>query len=103
EDGIRDKLVTGVQTCALPILFGGYLRHLWGQRLSTSIRWVPKTLRRAAAAALLSLAPETWDALYRPLAPLLPHSLKQRSPGYNEIGRASCREIWKHDGDRTIV
>ena len=64
-------------------LFGGYLRHLWGQRLSTSIRWVPKTLRRAAAAALLSLAPETWDALYRPLAPLLPHSLKQRSPGYN--------------------
>src|SRR5229473_6720301 len=23
EDGIRDKLVTGVQTCALPILVGG--------------------------------------------------------------------------------
>src|SRR5205823_7308011 len=23
EDGIRDKLVTGVQTCALPILLGG--------------------------------------------------------------------------------
>src|SRR2546425_7935960 len=23
EDGIRDKLVTGVQTCALPISFGG--------------------------------------------------------------------------------
>src|SRR5438552_19024860 len=29
EDGIRDDLVTGVQTCALPIsrLFGGALRH----------------------------------------------------------------------------
>src|SRR3989441_2887000 len=26
EDGIRDKLVTGVQTCALPIYGGG---HLW--------------------------------------------------------------------------
>src|SRR5205823_11257914 len=24
EDGIRDKLVTGVQTCALPILTGNY-------------------------------------------------------------------------------
>src|SRR5205823_6389030 len=24
EDGIRDKLVTGVQTCALPILFGSF-------------------------------------------------------------------------------
>src|SRR2546425_5095090 len=29
EDGIRDKLVTGVQTCALPIYRpGGVVRHL---------------------------------------------------------------------------
>src|SRR6476660_10052663 len=27
EDGIRDDLVTGVQTCALPISRGGGLRH----------------------------------------------------------------------------
>src|SRR5438105_8782836 len=28
EDGIRDPLVTGVQTCALPIFHGPYLRYL---------------------------------------------------------------------------
>src|SRR2546425_6938291 len=28
EDGIRDKLVTGVQTCALPISSSGIVRHL---------------------------------------------------------------------------
>src|SRR5207244_9938599 len=28
EDGIRDDLVTGVQTCALPILTSGWLRPL---------------------------------------------------------------------------
>src|ERR671923_745080 len=27
EDGIRDDLVTGVQTCALPIFFGGEIRR----------------------------------------------------------------------------
>src|SRR2546423_4641398 len=29
EDGIRDKLVTGVQTCALPILLGVALSFAW--------------------------------------------------------------------------
>src|SRR5687767_15779457 len=33
EDGIRDKLVTGVQTCALPIS-GGALHSLAGHELS---------------------------------------------------------------------
>src|SRR6266404_8066083 len=28
EDGIRDKLVTGVQTCALPISCGEEFRHI---------------------------------------------------------------------------
>ena len=26
EDGIRDRLVTGVQTCALPICWGNYFK-----------------------------------------------------------------------------
>src|SRR5258708_5732831 len=29
EDGIRDDLVTGVQTCALPILWSTEFFHLW--------------------------------------------------------------------------
>src|SRR3989441_11922616 len=34
EDGIRDKLVTGVQTCALPILYNGLCRWLFGFRVT---------------------------------------------------------------------
>src|SRR5699024_805141 len=34
EDGIRDRNVTGVQTCALPILSGGALPHPHGVVLS---------------------------------------------------------------------
>src|SRR2546425_3489068 len=34
EDGIRDKLVTGVQTCALPISFG---RTIGGLRLASAM------------------------------------------------------------------
>src|SRR6478609_10180688 len=37
EDGIRDKLVTGVQTCALPIWPGGVDRRLSRRRL---LRWL---------------------------------------------------------------
>src|SRR2546425_2043317 len=33
EDGIRDKLVTGVQTCALPISGEGGEHHLWSFHL----------------------------------------------------------------------
>src|SRR3989441_12754092 len=35
EDGIRDKLVTGVQTCALPISYPGALYGFLGFNLST--------------------------------------------------------------------
>src|SRR5258708_2901637 len=33
EDGIRDDLVTGVQTCALPILIAKKLGDLWVDRV----------------------------------------------------------------------
>jgi len=64
-------------------LFGGYVRHLWSRRLWRGIDWLPRPLRRGIGAALLSLAPETWDAIYRPFARVLPRSLKQQSPGYD--------------------
>mgnify|MGYP002525982781 CR=1 FL=1 len=36
EDGIRDRLVTGVQTCALPIYNFGLDDHVWNVNLVTS-------------------------------------------------------------------
>src|SRR5687767_15470877 len=82
EDGIRDKLVTGVQTCALPI-FRGLRRHATGcaprnaALMKLLSRCAGKT--RAAPAAGISRARRT-------------------SPSMRQIGRASvgkeCRSRW---------
>src|SRR5206468_8082752 len=46
EDGIRDLIVTGVQTCALPIFGGedtlGVANRLWGE--GVAVVGVPKTI-----------------------------------------------------------
>src|SRR5687767_15565410 len=48
EDGIRDKLVTGVQTCALPILVPGVTAiAIAGSKHSERLN--PATLRAAGA------------------------------------------------------
>src|SRR5687767_15489877 len=63
EDGIRDKLVTGVQTCALPIYLGfvfqSYhlfptLKALENVRLTLDVRG--ERARRAVAKSKLALA-----------------------------------------------
>src|SRR2546425_3792478 len=78
EDGIRDKLVTGVQTCALPI-------------------WVRPTVRPSGRHATLRTASVT-------LCPPKPNELDSATSTCRltawfgaesrsqEIGRASCRE-----------
>src|SRR3989441_7820770 len=38
EDGIRDKLVTGVQTCALPILFGELREMVANQEVGLALK-----------------------------------------------------------------
>src|SRR5206468_10083927 len=88
EDGIRDLIVTGVQTCALPILrvvtvaggrgaigWIGHHSHLYGHLTVrenllfwASLYGVPPSARDANAAATM------------------------RRVGVAEIGRASCRE-----------
>src|SRR5207248_4978992 len=83
EDGIRDRTVTGVQTCALPISVvpnpppprGG------GGGLGTTGAGVARS--RDAEVADPPLEP--------PPLPLLP-PLPALPPAAAEIGRASCRE-----------
>src|SRR5699024_11360012 len=80
EDGIRDRNVTGVQTCALPIY-------------STV---VPMKLAKATFAGLV-LAP----SFLAGFPPELPVGLPPEPCGLVEIGRASCRErveIWVGGG-----
>src|SRR5687767_15930031 len=73
EDGIRDKLVTGVQTCALPIS-------------------APRSRRPAAVPAPRRPARARTDSA-PPAGPAPPRCTgKDRPRALAEIGRASCRE-----------
>src|SRR5207247_3626771 len=77
EDGIRDPLVTGVQTCALPI--SARPTASASPSRSRTCRSCPCTFRRTSAAPRSG----TWSSAVR-------RSGISASPP--EIGRASCRE-----------
>ena len=75
EDGIRDKLVTGVQTCALPILRSG------GTILIIDIG-VPKNLLAKIAGTVFSLV----EAVGPNLHGFIPKVLK-------EVGFGNVQEV----------
>src|SRR2546421_5072341 len=81
EDGIRDLIVTGVQTCALPI---------WpAAMLSVLMALCPLTLE--AAWAQEPAPPRPSDSQQTAPARALPRP-EQLEPAVDKIGRASCRE-----------
>src|SRR3546814_6872408 len=80
----RCALVTGVQTCALPIL--GSTAH------RAECRYCGK---RRAAVTIGELADAVTPALLiaiRPGEEVARFSMESDSPSYEQIGRASCRE-----------
>src|SRR2546425_2180149 len=78
EDGIRDKLVTGVQTCALPIFMTCWRRCSRSPPRLIPIYWLPTSTARIS---------------WRPNRQMEPACRNGRSSWRNtEIGRASCRE-----------
>src|SRR5687767_15496349 len=81
EDGIRDKLVTGVQTCALPI--SGSPQSRDGTCRGRCGVASPASLRRPARGTPASVA-----RCRRPGAP----GGFGRAHASTKIGRASCRE-----------
>src|SRR5207244_10139855 len=87
EDGIRDDLVTGVQTCALPI-FPHPTQPL--HQKTVGARPHPSFLtstRRLGASASTYTSPRLGLPNLAPLAPV-----GQCQIGSTQIGRASCRE-----------
>src|SRR5256886_3530518 len=80
EDGIRDLTVTGVQTCALPILRGGVLYMSVMRSPGT-----PKAVRRSLDSSTTTRIASTRSTTHR--------SIRWARPGFRmKIGRASCRE-----------
>src|SRR5207245_6923528 len=88
EDGIRDATVTGVQTCALPILDDLDGVDEPGAHGADAVRGFP-AVEAETNGADLSAAAQFFDGGQDPLI---------TEPGVfpgvqlNEIGRASCRE-----------
>src|SRR5438105_8983686 len=80
EDGIRDPLVTGVQTCALPI----FVEQKEAHKADASLKKGLKCFGNAGA--------------YGPLV-----ELNEQNEGADEIGRASCRGKRVDLGGRGIM
>ncbi|NTV09209.1 MAG: asparagine synthase (glutamine-hydrolyzing) [Zoogloea sp.] len=53
-------------------LFGGYSRYLKAGRAWRTFSWLPGVIRKGAGRSIKSLSPASWNALSRPLSPLLP-------------------------------
>src|SRR5207249_8568326 len=87
EDGIRDRNVTGVQTCALPIL-GGRSQELDPRRNGG----LPVT--QLLAGRLMTLPPFTRvpERFVRECARALRKVADAAAAAGGQIGRASCRE-----------
>src|SRR5438552_17048554 len=84
EDGIRDDLVTGVQTCALPISCCAS-----GKDAGRTITRNAAIGRRAVACTNFLKWWTTVEAKFKP-----------KHEPYDEIGRASCRERGEIGGVR---
>src|SRR5947208_4043880 len=89
EDGIRDDLVTGVKTCALPISPHTQARSPLSQSLSDvpKISYGAKSTERPVATLPASTSAERITPKVG-----LQNAAYDGRPSASEIGRASCRE-----------
>src|SRR6266404_4296169 len=111
EDGIRDKLVTGVQTCALPILSSDVFIRVMDefQKASTPIiTCCSASLKIGAKIAeqkmqyVFQLSPTAKDVatsviaavatLEKPSKVVMLNENTDAGRDFSQIGRASCRE-----------
>src|SRR5699024_11468471 len=97
EDGIRDRNVTGVQTCALPILDRATDRVLFTQAYFIPDRELQRALIEAASRGVdvNVLLPENSNHV---LVDWLARGQYKVLLRGGEIGRASCRERGSVEG-----
>src|SRR5205823_7241887 len=90
EDGIRDKLVTGVQTCALPILTTQTGRRDISRR-SAETSAGPAGSDRRCTPPIPPVA-KTRSPACAAIAHVALTVVPASAPAAQKIGRASCRE-----------
>src|SRR5207249_6371274 len=86
EDGIRDRNVTGVQTCALPIWTSSTGSRNFGKRKRNSGR----SRSNSASVCDHERPSDAPGSGRRTIA--IPIESPDRNPRSGQIGRASCRE-----------
>src|SRR2546425_9045648 len=86
EDGIRDKLVTGVQTCALPIYIGKRGRR--GDEIGT----IPGPSRRSGVPEPEN-APNSPGMPHVPEKTSFPREVLERRSEERRVGK-ECRSRW---------
>jgi asparagine synthase (glutamine-hydrolysing) len=62
-------------------LFGGYDRYRWLPRVWGSVGWLPRPVRRAAARAMTSASPQSWQRLFSGSDRVLPEAARHRMIG----------------------
>jgi asparagine synthase (glutamine-hydrolysing) len=62
-------------------LFAGYNRYFWGRDIWSRIGWMGSGIREALAGGMRVLSPQTWDAVFRGLKPVLPQSFRVPAAG----------------------
>jgi asparagine synthase (glutamine-hydrolysing) len=77
----RQQVTVALSGDAGDELFAGYNRYVLTRKLWGRLSLLPRELRMVAAATLRSLSPAAWNALFRPLQPLMPASLRQANMG----------------------
>jgi asparagine synthase (glutamine-hydrolysing) len=64
-------------------VFGGYVRHVWGETLWKRLELLPLPLRRLGASALAKISPLFTDAAFTALGPIIPTRMRVARPGAN--------------------
>lgn len=77
----RQQVTVSLSGDAGDELFGGYNRYVLTHKLWQRIGRLPLPVRRLAMEGICALSPTAWDALLRPLQPLMPASLRQANVG----------------------
>jgi asparagine synthase (glutamine-hydrolysing) len=62
-------------------LFAGYNRHVWGQRIWSTIGWIPYAVRHRTRHALTSLSPDEWNRLFGCMRTIVGNHLNVRGVG----------------------